>query len=77
MSAGELADKFALSRSSVAEHLQVLRQNGLVRSEKSGRQSNYHLVPEPLAEVDDWLHPFEKYWRARLHTLASITEEEL
>lgn len=74
-SAGHLADRFELSRPSIAEHLQVLRRAGLVRSETSGRQRNYHLVADPLADVGIWLHPFEKYWRARLHTLAVVAEE--
>lgn len=77
MSAGDLADRFELSRPAVAEHLQLLRECGLVVSVKSGRHSHYHLVAEPLAEIGEWLHPFEKYWRAHLRTLATIAEEEL
>jgi uncharacterized protein YndB with AHSA1/START domain len=30
------------------------------------------LTTEPLAEVSDWLHPFERFWRQRLRTLADI-----
>ncbi|SNT49697.1 metalloregulator ArsR/SmtB family transcription factor [Rhodococcoides kyotonense] len=74
--AGELAEEFDLSRPSVAEHLSVLRQAGLVESEKSGRHSNYHLTPEPLAEIGEWLHPFEKHWRTRLRALAEVAEED-
>jgi DNA-binding transcriptional ArsR family regulator len=74
--AGELAEQFELSRPAVAEHLTVLRQAGLVDSEKSGRHSTYHLTPEPLAEIGEWLHPFEKYWRHRLRSLAEVAEED-
>jgi DNA-binding transcriptional ArsR family regulator len=73
--AGDLADQFDLSRSAVAEHLQVLRRAALVRDEPSGRQRHYHLTAEPLANVNDWLHPFERFWRERLRRLADITEE--
>ncbi len=60
----------------VAEHLQVLRRAGLVRDEPSGRQRHYHLTAEPLADVGDWLHPFERFWRGRLRTLADFLEED-
>ena len=75
--AGDLAGQFDLSRSAVAEHLQVLRRADLVCGEPVGRQRRYHLTPEPLAEVEDWLHPFEHFWRARLRSLADIAKEDM
>jgi uncharacterized protein YndB with AHSA1/START domain/DNA-binding transcriptional ArsR family regulator len=74
--AGNLADSFELSRPAVAEHLQILRRAGLVQDEPSGRQRHYHLTAEPLAHVGDWLHPFERFWRHRLRTLADILQED-
>ncbi|MGW3243056.1 ArsR/SmtB family transcription factor [Streptomyces sp. NPDC001070] len=71
----DLAGRFELSRPAVSEHLQVLRQAGLVREEPRGRQRFYHLEPEPLAEVGEWLHPFEHYWRARLRSLRDLLDE--
>jgi hypothetical protein len=47
----------------------------LVRDQQVGRQRCYYLTAEPLAEVEDWLHPFEHFWRARLRSLADIAEE--
>lgn len=73
--AGELAGQFELSRPAVAEHLQVLRKAGLVRDEPSGRQRQYFLVAAPLAEVGEWLHPFERFWLDRLSALATLAEE--
>ena len=75
--AGELAEQFDLSRPAVAEHLQVLRRAALVRDEPVGRQRRYHLTAEPLAEVEDWLHPFEHFWRARMRSLADIAKEDM
>lgn len=73
--AGELAGQFELSRPAVAEHLHVLRKAGLVRDEPSGRQRHYFLIAQPLAEVGEWLHPFERSWRERLGALATFAEE--
>lgn len=70
LSAGELSDQFELSRPAVAEHLRVLRGAGLVTDEPQGRRRIYRLTAEPLAALGEWLHPFEKFWRARLAGLA-------
>ncbi|NDZ97393.1 winged helix-turn-helix transcriptional regulator [Streptomyces sp. SID6673] len=73
--AGELGARFALSRSSVAEHLKVLKDAGLVTDEARGRHRIYHLTAAPLADLNDWLHPFERFWRARLTDIADIAED--
>lgn len=72
----DLAGLFALSRPAISEHLQVLRQARLVREEPRGRQRFYHLEPKPLAEVGEWLHPFEHYWRARMRSLSDLLDEQ-
>jgi len=77
LAAGELAGRFALSRPAVSEHLAVLRTAGLVTEEPRGRHRYYHLAADPLAEVHDWLHPFERYWRSRLRALRDFVEEDL
>jgi DNA-binding transcriptional ArsR family regulator len=74
--AGDLAGRFALSRPAVSEHLAVLRDAQLVREEPRGRHRYYHLAAEPLADVQDWLHPFERYWRQRLAALRDVVEGE-
>ncbi|WP_203818442.1 ArsR/SmtB family transcription factor [Paractinoplanes ferrugineus] len=74
--AGDLADQFDLSRSAVAEHLRVLRQAALVHDEPRGRHRHYRLTAEPLTHVGDWLHPFERFWRQRLRSLADVAEED-
>lgn len=72
----DLAGHFALGRPAVSEHLQVLRRAGLVREEPRGQHRYYHLDAEPLAQVDDWLHPFERLWRQRLRSLRDVLDEE-
>ncbi|MCL2516115.1 MAG: metalloregulator ArsR/SmtB family transcription factor [Microbacteriaceae bacterium] len=74
--AGELAALFELSRPSVSEHLAVLRDAALVGEQRSGRQRIYRLTAQPLAQVDAWLHPFERYWRDRLTDLAIFLDDQ-
>jgi DNA-binding transcriptional ArsR family regulator len=73
--AGALAREFELSRPAVSEHLQVLQRAALVVAEQSGRERHYHLNAQPLAEIGEWLHPFERYWRGRLSDLSTFLED--
>jgi DNA-binding transcriptional ArsR family regulator len=72
----ELAAQFELGRPAVSEHLQVLRKAGLVREEPRGQHRYYHLDGAPLAEVDEWLHPFERFWRTRVRALREVLDAE-
>ena len=60
-----LADHFDMRRPSLSGHLRVLREAGLVSERRSGRQRIYRLEAAPLAEVQDCLHPYERFWRGR------------
>jgi DNA-binding transcriptional ArsR family regulator len=73
---GDLARQFELSRPAVSEHLAVFRRAALVSETPSGRERHYALQAGPLAEVGEWLHPFERYWRDRLGSLADVLAEE-
>ncbi|GCB47151.1 helix-turn-helix transcriptional regulator [Streptomyces sp. NL15-2K] len=69
-----LADHFDMRRPSLSEHLKVLREAGLVSERRSGRQRIYRLEAAPLAEVQDWLHPYERFWRGRLKDLGELLD---
>ncbi|SEE15748.1 DNA-binding transcriptional regulator, ArsR family [Streptomyces sp. 3213] len=69
-----LADHFDMRRPSLSEHLKVLREAGLVSEERKGRQRVYRLEAAPLAEVQDWLHPYERFWRERLKGLGDLLD---
>lgn len=73
--AGAIAEEFEISRSAVSEHLGVLRRADLVRETKSGRERVYSLNAEPLAELRNWLEPFETYWKVHLERLARQLED--
>jgi DNA-binding transcriptional ArsR family regulator len=72
----DLAAGFELGRPAISEHLQVLRKARLVREQPRGRERYYHLDPRPLAEVENWLDAFTKYWKRRLVALEELLDEE-
>ncbi len=51
MTAGEIADRFAMSKPAISKHLQILENAGLVRSEKIGQFVHYSIVRENISNT--------------------------
>jgi len=51
----ELVPLFDLSQPTVSHHLKVLRQAGIVGSEREGLWAYYYVIPEALKEFSGWL----------------------
>ena len=71
LSAGQIADRFVISRPAVSRHLRVLREAGLVRDTADGRRRVYTLVTAPLDELAGWLGRLMRTsgWQHRLDAL--------
>jgi DNA-binding transcriptional ArsR family regulator len=54
----ELAAEFDISRPAISRHLRVLKEAGLVREEKRGRENVYILDAGQLLGADRWLGGF-------------------
>jgi DNA-binding transcriptional ArsR family regulator len=76
LSAGELADRFPVSRPAISRHLRVLRIAGLVTETRQAQSRVYSLNPAPLADVDRWVARYRVFWGARLHDLKRYVEKE-
>ena len=51
----ELVPLFDLSQPTVSHHLKVLREAGLVASERRGLWAYYYVLPDALEELSAWL----------------------
>jgi ArsR family transcriptional regulator len=51
----ELVPLFDLSQPTVSHHLKVLREAGLVDSERRGLWAYYYVLPDALKELSAWL----------------------
>ena len=71
LAAGQIADRFAISRPAVSRHLRVLRESGLVRDTLTGRQRLYELDASRFAGLIAWLDQFGPAagWAGRLDAL--------
>jgi len=71
--AGELAAavgaEFGISQPATSRHLRVLRESGLVDSEPRGTVRFYSVRPEPLDDIERWVHGVRRFWDQRLDAL--------
>ena len=51
MTAGEIAERFDISKPSLSKHLSILENAGLVKSEKKGQFVHYSLVEKNLVNT--------------------------
>jgi DNA-binding transcriptional ArsR family regulator len=75
-SVGDLVDGLAMSQPGVSKHLRVLRDAGLVQVRVDAQRRWYRLSPAPLEEIDTWLAPYRRFWRARLDALETHLDQE-
>ncbi len=55
MTAGEIAEAFEISKPSISHHLDLLKQAGLVSTERNGQFITYSLDTTALEEATQWL----------------------
>jgi Predicted transcriptional regulators len=75
MTAGAIASNFDTARPTVSKHLQILTECELLKQEQNGREMYYHLNPNKLKEIADFIEPFQKMWDDRFKTLENIMKK--
>jgi len=68
----ELAEPFAMSLAAVMQHLQILEDSGLVRTEKLGRVRTCSVDPAGLAAMERWVRDRRSIWDRRLDRLGDL-----
>ena len=51
LTAGEIADRFNMSKPSISQHLSILETAGLIARERRGQFIHYSLIPNNLANT--------------------------
>jgi DNA-binding transcriptional ArsR family regulator len=72
MTAGAIAANFDTARPTVSKHLQILTQCALLEQEQTGREIYYHLNPEKMKEIAEFIEPFREMWDDRFNKLESV-----
>ncbi len=72
LTAGAIASNFDTARPTVSKHLQILTECELLEQEQSGREIYYHLNPQKIKEIADFIEPFREMWDDRFNKLEAI-----
>lgn len=75
MTAGTIASNFETSRPTVSKHLQILTECELLKQEQNGREIYYHLNPQKMKEIADFIEPFRKMWDDKFNKLESVMKK--
>jgi DNA-binding transcriptional ArsR family regulator len=76
MSVSDLAQPFEVTLAAVVQHLQVLEESGIVRSEKQGRVRTCRLEPRGLQVAERWIAERRGLWERRLDRLGDLLAED-
>jgi len=72
MTPGAIAENFESSRQTISKHIQILSECELLSQTQTGREIYYHLNPEKMREIDQFIEPFRKMWDDRFNKLEAI-----
>lgn len=67
--AGELVAEFDMSAPAISQHLNVLREAGLVATRVAGKSRIQSLNPAGFDDLDAWLEKTRAVWSRRLDAL--------
>jgi DNA-binding transcriptional ArsR family regulator len=67
--AGELVEEFDMSAPAISQHLNVLREAGLITTRAEGQTRIQSLNPAGLDDLDAWLNRTRAAWSHRLDAL--------
>jgi DNA-binding transcriptional ArsR family regulator len=65
-SVSELAKPFAMAMPTLLQHLKVLEESRLIRSEKVGRVRTCEIEPGALGRAETWIAQQRAVWEGRL-----------
>ena len=71
----ELAQALNMTQPGASKHLRVLREVGLVRDRKAGKQRLYALDARELRPVHEWTGGFEQFWNESFDRLDEYVQD--
>ena len=74
-SVSDLARPFAMTLAAVMQHLKVLEESGLVRTQKEGRVRTCRIDPAALRTAEDWIAERRTSWESRLDRLGTLLDQ--
>jgi DNA-binding transcriptional ArsR family regulator len=76
LSVSKLADPLDMTLAAVVQHVQVLEQCGVIKTEKIGRVRTCRLDPLGLSAAERWIARRRALWQRRFDRLGELLEEQ-
>jgi len=76
LSIAMLTQGASISRQAITKHLHALSDAGLVRNERSGRESVWRLEPRGLTQAQHYLGQISAQWDQALARLSAFVERD-
>jgi DNA-binding transcriptional ArsR family regulator len=76
MSVSDLAQPFGITLAAVVQHLQVLEESGLIRTEKVGRVRTCRVDAAGLSLAERWLAERRALWERRFDRLGQLLAQD-
>jgi DNA-binding transcriptional ArsR family regulator len=71
----QLAQPLAMTLAAVVQHLQILEESGLVRTEKTGRVRTCRIEPKGFSLMEQWIQDRKTTWERRFDRLGDFLSE--
>ena len=75
-SVSELAAPLPMSLPAVVQHLHVLEDSGLIRTQKVGRTRTCMIDTSALSQVEQWINDRRTGWEKRLDRLGAFLDAD-
>ena len=75
-SVSSLAGSLDITLAAVVQHLQILEESGLVRTQKVGRVRTCRMEPAGFSVAERWIANRRSLWERRLDRLGDLLAEE-
>jgi DNA-binding transcriptional ArsR family regulator len=76
ISVTRLAEPLGITLTAVGQHLQILEESELVRTEKVGRVRTCRIEPAGFTHLEKWIKDHRTHWELSLDRLGKFLAEE-
>ena len=71
----DLTARFDISQPAVSQHLATLKDAGLVKGRREGRNVYYRVEPRGMKPLIDWIAYYRAFWPERVERLEQLLKK--
>jgi len=71
----DLTSRFDISQPAISQHLAALKNAGLVKGRREGRNVFYRIEPRGMKPLIDWIAHYRVFWTERVGRLEQLLEK--